>query len=73
MWTDEFEDKLGRDLYEKMEHLDPSIEEIAWLDMSDREKEFYITAITTVIETNATALAKRLKEIERVTTGGSNG
>jgi hypothetical protein len=45
--------ELGRVLYERMEHLDPSIVERSWEMLSDRERQFYRLSIAGVFAEDA--------------------
>lgn len=44
------EERLARRLYERMEHLDPSLEEVAWDDLLAREKDLYILCVRSLFQ-----------------------
>lgn len=43
------DERLGRVLYERMEHMDPSHESREWEQLTDRERELYATCAESVV------------------------
>ena len=53
---------LGRCLYERMEHLDPSLGNFEeWVDLKERDREFYRLCIKELFERNAEAISEVLR------------